>query len=110
MLVEAEHNPQMMLYALGALRIYDNLYDIDEVAMTIYQPRRENISTWTISVADLKAWAEDELVPRAKLAFEGNGEYLPGRGALSARQRSNAVPAPRKSCGLPGTSLPDRRC
>ena len=54
-LVEAEHNPQMMLYALGALRIYDTLYDIDEVAMTIYQPRRENISTWTISVADLKA-------------------------------------------------------
>lgn len=77
-LVEAEHNPQMMLYALGALRIYDTLYDIDEVAMTTYQPRRENISTWTISVADLKAWAEDELVPRAKLAFEGNGEYLPG--------------------------------
>lgn len=27
-LVEAEQNPQMMLYALGALRIYDNLYDI----------------------------------------------------------------------------------
>lgn len=77
-LVEAEHNPQMMLYALGALRIYDTLYDIDEVAMTIYQPRRENISTWTISVADLKAWAEDELIPKAKLAHEGKGEYLPG--------------------------------
>lgn len=77
-LVESEHNPQMMLYALGALRIYDTLYDIDEVAMTIYQPRRENISTWTISVADLKAWAEDELIPKAKLAHEGTGEYLPG--------------------------------
>ena len=77
-LVEAEHNPQMMLYALGALRIYDTLYDIDEVAMTIYQPRRESISTWTISVADLKAWAEDELIPKAKLAHEGKGEYLPG--------------------------------
>ena len=59
-------------------RNFAPLYDIDEVAMTIYQPRRENISTWTISVADLKAWAEDELVPRAKLAFEGKGEYLPG--------------------------------
>ena len=77
-LVESEHNPQMMLYALGALRIYDTLYDIDEVAMTIYQPRRENISTWTISVADLKAWAEDDLIPKAKLAHEGKGEYLPG--------------------------------
>jgi len=77
-LVEAEHNPQMMLYALGALRIYDTLYDIEEVSMTIYQPRRENISTWTISVADLKAWAEDELIPKAKLAYEGKGDYIPG--------------------------------
>lgn len=77
-LVEAEQNPQMMLYALGALRIYDTLYDIEDVAMTIYQPRRENISTWTISVADLKTWAEEVLVPKAKLAFEGQGDYMPG--------------------------------
>ncbi len=77
-LVESEHNPQMMLYALGALRIYDALYDIEDVSMTIYQPRRENISTWTISVTDLKAWAENELVPKAKLAYEGKGDYLPG--------------------------------
>lgn len=77
-LVEAEHNPQMMLYALGALRLFDSLYDIDEVAMTIYQPRRENISTWTIPVAELNAWAENELVPKARLAYEGKGEYRPG--------------------------------
>ena len=77
-LVEAEQNPQMMLYALGALRIYDTLYDIEDVAMTIYQPRRENISTWTISVADLKTWAEEVLIPKAKLAFEGQGDYMPG--------------------------------
>ena len=77
-LVEAEQNPQMMLYALGALRIYDTLYDIEDVAMTIYQPRRENISTWTISVSDLVAWAENVLVPKARLAFEGQGDYMPG--------------------------------
>ena len=77
-LVEAEQNPQMMLYALGALRLFDSLYDIEDVAMTIYQPRRENISTWTISVADLKTWAEEELIPRAKLAFEGKGDFMPG--------------------------------
>lgn len=77
-LVNAEQNPQMMLYALGALRLFDSLYDIEDVAMTIYQPRRENISTWTIAVADLKAWAENELVPKARLAYEGKGEYLPG--------------------------------
>ena len=77
-LVEAEQNPQMMLYALGALRIYDTLYDIEDVAMTIYQPRRENISTWTITVSDLLSWAENELVPKARLAFDGKGEYMPG--------------------------------
>ena len=77
-LVEAEQNPQMMLYALGALRLFDSLYDIEDVAMTIYQPRRENISTWTISVANLKTWAEEELIPRAKLAFEGKGDFMPG--------------------------------
>ena len=77
-LVEAEHNPQMMLYALGALCLFDSLYDIEEVAMTIYQPRRENISTWTIPVAELKTWAENELVPKARLAYEGKGEYRPG--------------------------------
>ncbi len=77
-LVEAEHNPQMMLYALGALEIYDTLYDIKEVSMTIFQPRRENVSTWTISIEELKAWAEKELKPKAQMAYDGDGEYLPG--------------------------------
>ncbi len=77
-LVEAEHNPQMMLYALGALEIYDALYDIKEVSMTIFQPRRENVSTWTIPIEVLKVWAEEELKPKAQMAYEGDGEYLPG--------------------------------
>jgi uncharacterized protein YdbL (DUF1318 family) len=95
-LVDAYQNPQMMLYALGALRIFDCLYDIDEVAMTIYQPRRENVSTWTISVADLKEWAENTLKPKADLAFKGEGEYAPGswcqfcKAAVKCRARAEA--------------------
>ena len=77
-LVESEENPQMMLYALGALGIYDALYDIKDVSMTIFQPRRENISTWTIPVEQLKAWAEEELMPKAKMAYNGDGKYIPG--------------------------------
>ncbi len=77
-LVDAEENPQMMLYALGALRLFDSLYDITEVSMSIYQPRRENVSTWTISVDELNAWAENTLKPKAELAHKGEGEYLPG--------------------------------
>ena len=93
-LVEAEDNPQMKLYALGALAVYDALYDIREVSMTIFQPRRENVSTWTVSVEDLKAWAENELKPRAKMAYDGEGEYFPGewctfcRAAVRCRTRA----------------------
>ena len=77
-LVDAYQNPQMMLYALGALRIFDCLYDITEVSMSIYQPRRENVSTWTISVDELMDWAENTLRPKADLAYKGEGEYSPG--------------------------------
>lgn len=93
-LVEAEENPQMKLYALGALEIYDVLYDIKEVSMTIFQPRRENVSTWTISVDELKNWAEKELKPKAQMAYRGEGEYLPGewctfcRAAVRCRARA----------------------
>ena len=93
-LVETEDNPQMKLYALGALAVYDALYDIREVSMTIFQPRRENVSTWTIPVENLKAWAENELKPRAKMAYDGEGEYLPGewctfcRAAVRCRARA----------------------
>ncbi|WP_039236590.1 DUF2800 domain-containing protein [Bacillus thermotolerans] len=93
-LVDAVDNPQMKLYALGALEIYDSLYDIEEVSMTIFQPRRENVSTWTIRVEDLKAWAENELKPKAKKAYEGEGDYLPGewctfcRAAVKCRARA----------------------
>jgi hypothetical protein len=76
--VEAEHNPQMMLYALGALELYDSLYDIKQVSMSIFQPRRENVSTWTIPVKQLKDWAENTLKPKAVMAHNGEGEYTPG--------------------------------
>lgn len=93
-LVDAVGNPQMKLYALGALEIYDSLYDIEEVSMTIFQPRRENVSTWTIPVNELKDWAENELRPKAKKAYEGEGNYLPGewctfcRAAVKCRARA----------------------
>ena len=95
-LVNAEENPQMMLYALGALRIFDCLYDIETVSMTIYQPRRENVSTWVISVAELRDWAEKTLKPKAELAFKGEGEYCPGswcqfcKAAVKCRARADA--------------------
>ncbi|AEX84396.1 hypothetical protein CIP100275_00049 [Corynebacterium diphtheriae] len=77
-MVEAEHDPQLMLYALGALEAFGSLYDISEVAVTIFQSRRSNVSTWTIPVTELKAWAEQVVKPRAALASSGDGEFAPG--------------------------------
>jgi len=93
-LVEAEDNPQMKLYALGALELFDGIYDTSEVSMTIYQPRRENISTQTVFKESLYQWAEEVLKPAAALAFDGNGQYRCGdwcqfcRAAVKCRARA----------------------
>lgn len=76
--VYAEWNKQEMLYALGALRKYDTLFDIEQVKLTIVQPRLNNISTWSLSVHDLLDWANNELKPKAALAFSGEGELQAG--------------------------------
>lgn len=77
-LVEAKNNPQMLCYALGALELFDGIYDIDIVSMTIFQPRRENVSTFTVTKAELLQWAEEVLIPRAKLAYAGEGDFMAG--------------------------------
>ena len=77
-LVDAEKNPQMMCYALGALDLFDGIYDIRQVSMTIFQPRRENVSTCTLTKEDMLHWAETVLKPTAELAAQGKGEYKAG--------------------------------
>lgn len=81
-LVEAEGNPQLMLYALGALQQFGCLYDIKKVFITIFQPRRENISTAEVPVDCLMEWAEHFVKPKAKMAFAGEGDFLPGEWCL----------------------------
>ena len=76
--VYSDHNPQMMLYALGALEKFDCIFEVQMVTMTIFQPRIENISTWSITADELRNWAENELKPKAELADKGEGEFSPG--------------------------------
>lgn len=78
-LVDADHNPQMMCYALGALEMFDGLYDFDKVTMTIFQPRKNNISIFEMDKVELLEWAENELAPKAELAFKGEGEMTSGK-------------------------------
>ena len=95
-LVEAEDNPQMKLYALGALELFDCIYDIDTVSMTIYQPRRSNVSTFAIPREELYEWADQVLAPTAELAFNGDGDYHCGewcqfcKAKADCRERANA--------------------
>lgn len=76
--VYATMNPQLMIYGLGALDRYDAAYDIEEVELTIVQPRINNISSFRISVDDLLKWANEELMPKAQDAINGRGELASG--------------------------------
>ena len=88
-LVSAEKNPQMMCYALGSLELFDGIYDIDTVSMTIYQPRRDNVSTYELSKDELYHWAEETLKPAADLAFAGDGEFKCGEYCRFCKARSD---------------------
>ena len=77
-LVEAQENSQMMLYALGACEMLGSLYEIDEITMTIFQPRLGNISSWSMTNSELYSWANLTLAPAAKMAIKGEGELKAG--------------------------------
>ena len=76
--VNAVGNPQVRLYGLGAYDTFHLLFDFDKVQVTIVQPRIDNLTEETLSVADLLAWAEEEVVEKAKLAWAGEGDFVPG--------------------------------
>ena len=93
--VSAEGNPQMRLYALGALKRYAPIFGdtIKKVRMSIDQPRLDSYSTDTITVEELRAWGES-IKPAAQKAFSGLGEFVPGdhcrfcRGKAQCRARA----------------------
>jgi len=109
--VSAEGNPQMRLYALGALKKYEPFYGgmIKRVRMTIDQPRiQSELSSETITVEELRAWGET-IKPIAQAAYSGFGEFKPGdhcrfcRGKAQCRARADANTAIEdfKDCILP---------
>lgn len=76
--VSAINNPQIRLYGLGAWSAYNYLYDIQEIHMTIVQPRLDSISTDIMPVSELVEWAETVVAPAAVLAFAGEGAFKSG--------------------------------
>lgn len=76
--VDADHNPQMMLYALGAMSELSLLYRFKFVHMTIVQPRVNNISEFTMTAEELIEWGETIVKPKAEAAMSGKGEFEAG--------------------------------
>ena len=73
--VSAEGNTQLSLYALGALEIFDGIYDIDWVCVHIFQPRKSNVASSMMEKAVLYDWADTDLTQKAQLAYEGRGDF-----------------------------------
>ena len=87
--VHAQDNPQLRLYALGAYSKFKEEYpDLREVSYTIHQPRLDSISTDGTSVAKLVNWANYYVKPKAKKAWSGAGEFLPGEWCQFCRAKA----------------------
>lgn len=95
--VSAIGNPQMRLYALGALKRYAPIYgsNIKTIRMSIDQPRiSAEPNTEQITADELLAWGES-IKPIAQTAYAGLGEFVPGehcrfcRGRAQCRARAN---------------------
>lgn len=92
-MVSAKANPQMGLYALGALKAYGFLYPIEDIFFHIVQPRLNNFSTWQTNRKELTDWGEIVVKPKAEIAYKGEGDFRSGEHCkfckvLNCRQRA----------------------
>jgi len=78
--VEAEENPQMKLYAYGALRTFGPMFGdaIQKIRLVIIQPHAGGVKVWDTTREDLDRWARETVAPSAALAAEGKGDFCPG--------------------------------
>ena len=76
--VSAEGNPQLGLYALGALQAYGFLFPVEKVVLHVVQPRLHNFSVWETTKKELESWGRVVVQPAAELAFAGEGEFRSG--------------------------------
>lgn len=85
--VNAEWNPQLMLYGLGALKQYEMFYPIERVILHVCQPHINHTNEYEIGVITLKGWGE-KLKPVAQQAFKGEGEFACGDWCRFCKARS----------------------
>lgn len=87
--VDAVGNDQLRIYALGAFEMFSCLYDISTVRMSIFQPRLSHSDTWELPIDELLKWANEVLVPAAKQAWNGQGEFKAGEHCRFCKAKSN---------------------
>ena len=87
--VNAVNNTQMMIYAIGALEMFDGIFDINHVIMTIFQPRLSNISSFEMTKDELYNWAFTVLKPAADMAYQGAGDFKCGEHCRFCKAKSN---------------------
>ncbi|MCU7380830.1 DUF2800 domain-containing protein [Clostridiales Family XIII bacterium ASD5510] len=75
--VKAEGNPQMKLYAAGALKEYEILYPVEKIMLHIVQPRNDHNNSGLIYKEELESWLNAVVKPGAQQAWNGEGEYRP---------------------------------
>ena len=102
--VSAEGNPQMLLYALGALKLYRPIYGdvIKRVTVYIDQPRLNSYDGHSVTVDELLAWGENTVKPKASLAFAGLGNFSPGDHCRFCRAKAQC-----RACANVHTALED---
>ena len=86
-MVSAENNPQLRLYALGAVREYSVFSEIKTVFMTIIQPRLDNVQSASMPVNELTAWGE-ALGSRVRGALVTGGEFVAGEHCRFCKARA----------------------
>lgn len=86
--VSAEDNPQIRIYALGAIQEFGYIFDIEEVEMHIDQPRLNAYTTEIMTTKELLEWADKEVKPKALKAYNDEGEFNPGEHCKFCRVRA----------------------
>ena len=76
--VSAERNPQLLIYACGALDTLEGLEHVSKINMIIYQPRLKNIDVYTVTRDELLRWKEVILLPSAREALSNDALYTVG--------------------------------
>lgn len=100
--VDAVRNPQMMLYALGALKLYAPIYgnSIRNIHLAIVQPNAGGVKEWDLTRDELEEWGETVVKPTAALAFAGEGDYAPGEWCRFCRAKARCSARARKMLAL----------